>query len=263
MKSVLLINFAAVALISTILTGKLAKKWILAAMAGLVLIYPLSNSYREVLRGEAAVEVTDFGAAVEALSLAAAGGMQSTGGSSDWVQSGSENTLSRIDLLPYVSFILHLGNQASDLHGDERLWMIPYYPFVPRIIWPSKPVLDDSARLSETLGWGNETSTSITYPADCYIYGGVPGLLGGMFLLGLFAQRWTNALNGSISKYHVLKYSVLLLTCLRIEDGVFGLWVGVLKTLPSVFLIGWVAYGRSAYKRLPAIGIRPTVAARR
>jgi len=219
MKGALLINFVAVALISTILNGKLARKWVVAALMGVVIIYPLSNSYRNVVRGENAVEVTDFGAAAQALSLAAAGGMQKTGGSSDWLQSGSDSTLNRLDLLPFVAAVINLGDQAAETHGDARLWMIPYYPFVPRLIWHSKPILEQGQRFTEMLGWSVESSTPVTYPGDCYIYGGIAGVIGGMLLLGLFAQRWTNSLNGVISKYHVLKYSVLLLLCLKIEVG--------------------------------------------
>ena len=259
MKSLLLLNFAAVALVSTILKGRLAAKWVIAAVAGLVIIYPLSNSYRAVIRGENSVEITDFGAAAKALSLGAASAMQSTGGSSDWLQSGSESSLSRFDLLPNVAFILNLGRQASETHGDTRLWMIPYYPFVPRIIWPSKPVLDQGVRFSALLGWGTDTSTPVTYPADCYIYGGIAGLIGGMLLLGIFAQVCTNSLNGLISKYHVLKYSVLLLLCVRIEIGVIDVWVGVLKTLPVLFVIGWAAYGRFKYKSCRNTRSRPIV----
>lgn len=255
MKSVLLTNFVAVALVATVLSGKLARKWVVAAVLGLVIIYPLSNSYRTVLRGESAVDVTNFGTAAQALSLAAAGGMQQTGGSSDWLQSGSENTLSRLDLLPFVAAILNLGGQAAEIHGNERLWMIPYYPFVPRIIWTSKPVLEQGIRFTEMLGWGADSSTPVTYPADCYIYGGVPGVVFGMLLLGLFAQRCTNSLNGVISKHHVLKYAVLLLLCLKIELGVIDVWTGILKVLPVLFIIGRVAYapflpGRA--RQLPA-----------
>jgi hypothetical protein len=166
--------------------------------------------------------------------------------------------------LPFVAVILNFGDQASETHGDERLWMIPYYPFVPRIIWSAKPILEQGTRFTDMLGWGTDSSTPVTYPADCYIYGGFPGVIGGMLLLGLFAQRCANSLNGVISKYHVLKYSVLLLLCLNIEVGVMEVWVGILKIIPVLFVIRLAAYGPSGCKVRPAAGSsRPVVAAQR
>jgi hypothetical protein len=260
MKSMLLNNLLAVAVVSTLLGGKLAKKWVIAAALGLVLLYPLYNSYRSVVRGEAAEDITDFGSAARALNIAMTVGAQAEG-SSDWVDSGSSKSVSRLDLLQYFGVILNLGGQAREIHGDGRIWMIPFYPFVPRVIWPSKPVLDDAARFSEVLGFGKGTSTAVTYPADCYIWAGIPGILAGMFLLGLFAQRYTNAISGITTKYQILKYTVVLLTCFRLEFGVVELWTMLLKIVPVLFIVGWLAYGSRARKvstngfwgRLPVI----------
>jgi hypothetical protein len=247
MKSMLLANFIAVAVVSTLMGGKLAKKWVITAGLALVLIYPLYNAYRSVVRGQAAEDVTGFGAAARALNVAMTVGSQAEN-SNEWVESGSTSALSRLDLLQYFGVILNLGPQASDIHGDGRLWMIPFYPFVPRIFWSSKPQLDDTSRFSEVLGFPKGTSTAITYPADCYIWAGIPGILMGMFVLGIFAQRYTNSVSGVTTKYQVFKYSVVLLTCFRVEFGVVELWTALLKIVPALFVLGWLAYGAKARK---------------
>lgn len=267
MKSVLLANLISVALISTILRRKLAKTWVTAAVAGMIVLYPLFDSYRAVLRGESAVEVSSFETAARALNLAVADSLRTTPSSSDWLQTGTDNSIARFDLLSSFVNVITLREGASEIHGDERLWMIPFYPFIPRSVWPSKPILDDGARFSEVLGFGRETSTAVTYPADCYIYAGIPGLLIGMFVLGLLAQRFTNAVNGPTSKYQVLKYSVLTLTCFTLETSVFSTWTSILKLLPALFVLGWAAYGRSkpftfrmvALRALFARGVRATL----
>ena len=247
MKSMLLTNLLAVAVVSTLLGGKLAKKWVVASVLGLILLYPLYNSYRSVVRGQAAEDVTDFSSAARALNVAMTVGAQAEG-SADWVDSGSNKSVSRLDLLQNFGAVLNLGNQAKEIHGEGRIWMIPFYPFVPRVLWGSKPQLDDTARFSEILGFTKGTATAVTYPADCYIWAGIPGLLTGMFLLGLFAQHYTNDISGITTKYQILKYSVVLLTCFRLEFGVVELWTAVLKIIPVLFVIGWLAYGSGARK---------------
>ena len=253
MKIILLTNFLAVALVSTIQQGKLARKWLIATVLGLVIIYPFSNAYRALIRGDYAIEVTDFGAAAQALSLAVASGSQTQGSSSDWLQSGSDSTVSRFDTLPTFAMLINMGGKASEIHGDERLWMVPFYPFVPRVIWPSKPILDQAARFSDLLGKGRATATNLPYIGDCYIYAGLRGIVVGMFVLGLFAQRFTNSLNGVVSKYQVLKYSVLLLTCFWLETGAFPFWTSLMKTIVALSVIGWAAYGSLKPRTSPVV----------
>jgi hypothetical protein len=243
MKGTLLANFVAVALVSTILHGKLAWKWLVAVVVGIVILYPFINAYRDVLNEQSASQVADFGGAAQALSFAAAMGDQESGNSSEWVQSGSDKTVSRLDLLQSFALVLSFGDRAAEIHGDEEIWMIPFYPFVPRLAWESKPILSDASRFSQFLGSNAGTSTAVTYAADCYIYGGLAGLMGGMFLIGVFAQFFTNTIRGEVSKYQLFKYSVLFFSLYRIEVGAFEFWTGFLKIVPTILVIGWLAYG--------------------
>src|SRR5437588_12444062 len=86
---------------------------------------------------------------------------------------GIDHTLQRMDLLTSVAEVLALGSRASMLKGDERWWMLPFYPFIPRFLWPSKPILDKGARFSLALGNPETTATAITYPGDLYLQFGL------------------------------------------------------------------------------------------
>ena len=255
MKSMLLTNLLAVAVVSTLMGGKLARKWLIGAVVGLIVVYPFYNAYRAVVRSQATEGVSDFSSAATALNLAMTVGADAEGSNDEWVESGSTHTLARLDLLQYFGAILNMGDEPKEFHGDAKLWMIPFYPFVPRLVWSTKPVLDDGTKFSVALGSTETSSTAITYPADCYIWGGLAGLIVGMFCLGLVAQRYTNSISGITSKYQVLKYSVILLTCFRIEEGAFPLWTEILKVVPTIFVIGLIAYGFPSRNRVKQAGM--------
>jgi hypothetical protein len=245
MKGLLMINFLAIGAIATISRGKLAKTWVLCAVLGLVIVYPIFNVYRSILRGEGGTaQVATFAGAVGALSQAVTNFGDSSA-STDWIGHGTDLTVSRLDLLQSAALILSLPNRAEEIQGDERLWMIPYYPFVPRMLWPSKPILNKGQRLNRVLGGAGESSDATPYVLDCYTFGGAFGVIAGMFALGLFTQRIANRIKGAFSKKDLFWYSSAFLFCFDIEIGVIAWWAALMKTMVVVWAIAWLAYGPS------------------
>ena len=119
-------------------------------------------------------------------------------GAKGWIRA-----LTRLDLLTSVAQVLSLGTRASMVRGDVQWWMLPFYPFVPRFLWPSKPVLNESGWFTVALrgGSGNPatigSATAVTYPGDLYLQFGLLGIPVGMFVLGIIAQWFTNRVERS------------------------------------------------------------------
>jgi hypothetical protein len=242
MKSQLLQNFLLVGVVVSFLRPQIAKRWVLGFVVGLVLIYPLFDQYRFLVRGPFSIVIGSPGQALRTQRLALLQAAERADGSSGWVEAGFQSTLDRLDMLESVSTIVSLKSETSQLRGDERLWMIPFYPFVPRFMWKSKPILDKGARFSEVLGYGNQTSTSVTYPADLYLSLGVSGIIVGMFLLGILARRVTNVVACTFSRRDLFLYTSLFLACTNIENDAFSFWTGFIKTLVTISAIAWVVY---------------------
>jgi hypothetical protein len=242
MKGQLLQNFLLVGVVVSFLRPQIAKRWVIGFVVGLILIYPLFDQYRFLVRGPFSVVIGSPGQALRTQRLALLQAAERTDGSSGWVEAGFQSTLDRLDMLESVSTIVSLRSETSQLRGDERLWMIPFYPFVPRFIWKSKPVLDKGARFSEILGYGNQTSTSVTYPADLYLSLGVSGIVVGMFLLGILARRIANIVTCSFSRRDLFFYAGLFLACTNIENDAFSFWAGFIKTLVTISAIAWIVY---------------------
>ncbi len=257
MKEFLLKDFVVIGAVATICRGKLAKTWIFAAVLGLVLLYPFYNDYRAVVRGAGSSQVNTFEGAFAALGQTTTRFYEEFR-YRDWIDAGTDASASRLDLLQGFGLVLSFPNRAAELQGEEQLWMIPFYPFIPRTIWTSKPILDKGARFDKALGGTGDSSEAVPYVADCYIYGGVLGVVVGMFALGLFAQRYANCVKGVFSKNDLLQYAVALLYCFNIEVGVVEWWTGMMKIMVVAGVVGWLAYGSSAKRTTRTVVQRAT-----
>lgn len=246
MKEFLLTNFLVVALVSTLYRGKLAKTWTVSCILGLIGVYPLYDAYRIVLRGPgAAQQITSVSGALSALAEAVPM-VLSNSASEHVMQTGAQSTVSRLDLLQYFALVRTLPAQGAELQGDEQLWMIPFYPFLPRLFWEDKPVLDKGVRFNQALNGGTTSSTAVPYVTDCFIYGGAAGVSLGMFVFGFVAQSLTKMRQGTTTKEVVFRYCILLLVFFRIEAGVFEFWTMLIKTAVIVGAIGWITYNAAA-----------------
>lgn len=254
MKSDVLQNFVIAAVVASLVERKFRKGWIAAALAGLILLYPFVNRYRSELRG-ARDGVASFSAAASLGSEALAKTVQDDSGSGSLLESGWRMSVNRLDLLQSFGLALALGPRAAALRGKERWWMIPYYPFIPRFLWPSKPVLDKGARFSVALGYGSHTSTAITYPADLYLTYGFAGLLAGMFALGVAAQWLTNRAAGIPDKRRLFVYAAIFLIATNMEIDSFSYWTGLIKNFAIISIVALLVYGpRRRFVKAPVPG---------
>jgi len=137
---------------------------------------------------------------------------------------------------------MNLGDRAEWLRGDEHWWMVPFYPFVPRFIWPSKPVLIKGQRFSIATGSTASNSMAITTPGDLYLEFGFPGLVIGMFLSGMLGQWLTNMIGGPLRKESLVVYTGVFWSVVFLESGVFDSVTGLMKALVLLWVFVKVIY---------------------
>ncbi len=250
MKEALLLNFLILVIVSAFYKGKLPMKWVLLGAVLFILIYPFYSSYRTLVRGR---DVSGIAAAIETGKYAAqfAGQQQGAGGV---VVEGLLSTANRLDLLQSFGLILSFGSQTAVLEGDEKLWMIPYFPFVPRFLWKDKPVLLKGSRFSVLLGGTADNSMAMTYPADLYMLGKVPAILIGMFLFGAVGQGLVNYVNGTTEKKALFLYAGIFIYCTKyVEVDTFSLWTLFIRLAFIYSLLGLLVYGRAGwFRHVPA-----------
>lgn len=244
MKGELLQNFVLVGVAASMAERRIKKSWLAAALLGLAIVYPFSIQYRDLVRNRPR-ESMDLAKASEISALAFERASAGDSGVQGWMSGGADSAISRLNLLQSVAELLSLGPRRPLLQGAERWWMLPFYPFVPRFIWTSKPILDKGRRFSIALGAGDQTSTAITYPGDLVFEYGAIGLLCGMLLFGAAAQLLTDRFAAAWDKRRLFIYTGLFLTILSImELDAFDFWSTLIRNLVILSLVAWLAYRR-------------------
>jgi hypothetical protein len=250
MKGVLLWNFILVALISSLVQKKLRIGWVLAVVSGIILLYPFSNQYRFLIRSEG-VEVTSVATATKTVSQAFSGAVQRQSGLAGWLDSGARSTVNRLDLLESVSDVIWIGPRLANLRTREYWWILPIYPFVPRFLWPSKPVEDMGLQFNLALGGNNESAAAITYPGDLYLEFGLVGIIVGMFFLGVFGQWLSNKAGDALNKRGLFLYAAFFPSSVNLEADAFALWTGMIKWLAILSVVAWLVYRPGGALRIP------------
>jgi hypothetical protein len=243
-KRPLLNSLLAVALVSSFAKRKLRIRWLALPILGLIAIYPLMNNYRTIVRAKVTDSVTSVTAATEAMQGAAGQAGRRGGTASGWIARGWSSAVSRLDMTQSVALLLAYQDRAYLLQGDWRLWMIPFYPFVPRFIWPGKPVQNIGGRFTRILGGEETSATSPTIPGDLYIlHGGIPAVLVGMFLVGLVVQWLTNPVKRCPSKRNLFVYGCMFLAVASWENDFFAYATGTIRTFVIVQILALIIYG--------------------
>lgn len=250
MKGELLVNFVLVAAVSSICAARFSWKWLATPVIVFIVVYPLNNAYRQLVREEGQ-QVNDFESAAQVGNSAVSA--RSRMGAGDFLSTGVGDGLSRLDALTSVTQLMSIGPMKAMLEGEERLWMIPFYPFIPRLLWKEKPTLYKGQRFTILLGGDPMSSTALTYPGDCYVLGGQAGVIFGMFMWGVLAEALVQFLYRKASKARIFVYVMMCFsfTAPPIESTVFGLWTSILQQMVTFGFLALLIYG---YGR--GIGVR-------
>jgi hypothetical protein len=244
MKRPLINTFLAAALVSTFARRKLRLRWLVLVILAFIAIYPLINNYRSIVRPKSGDSVTSLTAATQAMQGAAGEAARRGGTAGGWAAAGLSSALSRLDMTKDVALLLAYQDRAYMLEGDWRLWMIPFYPFVPRFIWPTKPIQDIGGRFTRLLGGLDTTCTSITIPGDLYLlHGGIPGLVLGMFLVGLVCQWLTNPVIMWPSKRNLFIYGCIFFSAANWENDFFAYATGLIRSFVIIQVLALFIYG--------------------
>jgi len=244
MKGALLENFILVAVVLTLIRRRVATKWIVTAILGAVVAYPLFNNYRNEIRGKG-MEVTSLASAGSAWENALAETTHTGSGTTGYFRNGVTLTLRRTDELTSLAWVYSIRPGILWMQTKQYWWLLPVYPFIPRVLWPSKPI-DDMGRQFTRVLTGREKygGTAVTYPGDLYLEYGLPGIVAGMFILGLVSQWFTGLIREPIEKRGLFIYVCLFPSMMTIEPDVFGFWVVVIKWFVILSILAWLIYGR-------------------
>lgn len=84
---------------------------------------------------------------------------------------------------------------------------------------------------------------AITYPGDLYATYGLPGIVLGMFLLGIVTQCLTNAITGIVDKRHLFVYAAMFMPVIHLETDTFSYLTSLIKSFVILSVIALVIFG--------------------
>lgn len=125
-----------------------------------------------------------------------------------------QSITSRLSIIPQMSNILLLTRKNGFYNGETLDYF--KYVFVPRFIWPDKPLIRQGQWFAVEIGnaYYNKqgkanNSINMTVPGEFYLNFGWPGLVAGCFLFGwLMAAIWNatdyNTLFGWVFRFYLI-----------------------------------------------------------
>jgi hypothetical protein len=235
--------------IYVITKGRIPKAAFLLPVFLVVMVYPFVNAFRENLNAGYRAQINTLGGLGDSLRKSFGDAFLSFGSTSGATANRNLTTATaRLSYLDHVRNMLNLP-APSMLSGDEKVWLAPFYPLVPRFIWKDKPVLNKGVRLAYLLGSPGNTSAAITPVADLYVMYGRWGLVIGMLVWGTSLQLATNWITRrNISERGLFVYTLMAPVVLNLESDVVGFIVATVQYgILNVFL-AYVSYAGSEIK---------------
>lgn len=229
---------------------KRVRLWVLglSVLAAAVVIFPVMARYRSEALGLKAT--TRLNLTFENLAT------EEQGTYGDLVL---ESVMRRSHLLDSVAVVIKYASVPDWTTGLRDYVLIPAYAFVPRVVWPNKPIDSAVSFGRNYLGLTGDTSIGISNPGELYANLGLVGIVLGMFSLGvlyrvcyasLMSDRQGTSLGTRLPR--VFCYMFLLEQFyFTFESGVSS---GLTELLKKAVLLGFVAFFMSGRKTQAEVG---------
>jgi hypothetical protein len=187
-KTALLSPPAVVAVAYIVVKRRIAIRWVLIALAAVIVIYPVAEFQRRViLRENTKGAAYALSRPVDTVSRIARFIGSSEFG--DYLMKGSQATSRRSDGLGVLSVILRDCPSRVPYQGG---WTIGYIAlsYVPRLVWADKPAMTTGQWVTDNFAGGPaiRSNTAPTWLGELYFNFGWPGLVIGMLFMGVFMR---------------------------------------------------------------------------
>ncbi|MCU1286847.1 MAG: hypothetical protein JWO13_3197 [Acidobacteriales bacterium] len=239
MKGQVLVVPILIFLIGSLVTMKRQWRVVGIGFALLLILIPLNNFYREEVHSGGAITSVASGNAAYSRAVTSA----NEDSNSALTSFALEGIASRLNLLPIIAFVERNDENLAALEGDEKIWMIPFYPFVPRFLWKNKPILDKGRRMSLAMDGIETSATAVTPIGDLLVMGGVTALFIGMFFVGITIQWITNLLSGDYGAKVLFIYVSLFTKLYGVEFDIFMLFTSIIQALCVILVVSYCIYG--------------------
>lgn len=206
-----------------------------------VVIFSFNASYRNAIRSSSTQSIAPS-SAITALPRALLDTV--TSNPISLVQHSVDNATIRARNIDNVALVVDKTPRAIPYRSWTELVTGPVSGLIPRILWPSKPVLSTGQEFTNLYYQkGVLTATAVTTPGDLYRHGGLTPLVLGTLFLGALARLFDSAFDPVHSARHAVVLIPLLLLLVKSETDFISLVVSIVGTLALSVVV--VRYGVS------------------
>jgi O-antigen polysaccharide polymerase Wzy len=237
--------------------GKLPRGWLIAGALFVVFVFPVFQSYRNLVRGEHGVT------SVQALENLAAT-IQKAIDAENKVEAGFGGTAfkgqafwERSSLKQSVEIIVRRIGVDKPFEMGETLTPIAA-AFIPKLLWPDKPsiaagqVFNKEFHVSEVA----DTFISPSHVGELYWNFGWPGVIVGSLLIGLLLGA-VGSRCGAYPRLSLTRLLVMVLTiyafALGSEGSIAVAYVPWLRSMAAIGILHWVFARRGAHAQPAAV----------
>lgn len=254
-KGLTLINFFYIAVIYWYIKRNFPWKWAVAAVIVWILITPWNLAYRDQINA-GYVETSDFATITGALTKSFEDAFI-PGPVTGPIDQFFKHLKVRVPLLQEATLVMEYADTVGYLYGEKYL-LLPLIAFIPRFIWPTKPVQESGYWVTReiygvTLGY---SSTAITGIGDFYLDFGIIGPLLGFSLWGFFFG-WFEARFRSSSLGILLIGGLYINLITIVGNETFGILGGIIKDLMILLPFAWATGFGLPFGRRQRRGVKP------
>ena len=211
-----------------------AKSILVIVLLFVFVIFPMYNTFRDIDRNLETTRRVD-----RTLDVARAWS------SDKYLDASIFAFLKRVTVVTSVAAIISDTGRWVDYRYGETLLLAPISVLIPRFLWPDKPNISLGREFGSTFrlksAMDSETEIAPTMVGEFYWNFGVPGVVVGMWLLGM-GYRWYYQRYGAGATFDPIRksiYATMLPSALLFEGNVAMLVSGFIKVLVIliVFLV--------------------------
>ena len=244
MKSDFILMMFAIVPVLAIGTGRFPTKTLAgAAVVLLLLVFPFVTTYREIARG-GAIELGPSQAFERAPDLIA--GIYTQRSAVEILGTASESLVQRLAQVNNVAIIVQKTPSDIPYTSMSEVLGAPLLGFIPRFIWPDKPVLDVGYRFSQEYFGVPPTiysSAAIPPAGDLYRHGGLLVVAVGMASFGVAARFVDRRLHPRTGLRNALYFIPFFVALVNLEVGLVAMLAGLPLLVGLPLLIDRWAFG--------------------
>ena len=205
----------------------------LAGLTFLLIVVPFNHSYRSTVHNASGTLSVS-----QALDTAPSilGQTIGTGNAEGVLSSSVTSMLARIRMIDNAAIIVQRTPAEIGFVSPVQLVTAPIAAFVPRAVWPGKPLLESGYEFSQTyyeIPATIYTASAIPPVGDLYMHGGWIPVIAGMFLFGWGVRILDDVMDVDGSPQCIFLFLLLFPSLVLQEND----WVGILAGIPATLLI--------------------------